>query len=604
MNRIYILIIIAALGIVSCAKLDTEPSDFVAPEYSYNTEDEINAALVGVYDALGERFLYSGINKALNVNFNCTDEMFLSSSKATNAVDIYSYSSTDASPNSIWGALYKGIERANIVLDNIEKPEMDEAKRNVVKGEAKFLRAYFHFVLVQNFGAVPLRTEPTASVKDIYNERVPADSVYNFIYNEMVEAEQLVNPITEYDYAERVTKSAVQGILARVCLFMAGFPNNMTEKYQDALYWAEKVINSGLHELNPDYSKVFINLSQDLYDTKESIMEIGYYTTGAGEIYSERGYLGTTMGIRQNLVSYGKASPRFLIQDMLFKKFDVQDLRRDWCIAPYSYKGNKAPTRVYWNDSQIYNRYIGKYRREYETLSNKSNYNSTNFQLLRYSDVLLMAAEAENEINGPTQKAIDYVNQVRRRAYGSGKSLKSISVTNPGTGYDAGSTTVTVVGGTAVAGLDPVSVIPVVEDGAITAINISNYGTMYNGEPTISIESSAGGIGAEAVAVLTEPEYADIKLVDFTSAGELREFLQDERARELCFEGWRRLDLMRWGILVSKMQEVAAYITETAPSNFKYAAAAGNNIEDKHNYLPIPNWETSTNHLTYQNPGW
>ena len=211
---------------------------------------------------------------------------------------------------------------------------MDAEAKKVIEGEARFLRAYFHFVLVQNYGAVPIRVTPAASVDDVHNKRIPADSVYKFIYNEMVEAEKMVLPITNYDYAERVTKSAVQGILARVCLFMAGYPNYMEGMYEKALYWAEKVIDSDLHELNQDYSQVFINLIQSKYDTKENIWEVGFYTSGKGEIYSEKGYLGNTMGIFQRETSLGYSANIVRVQQKLFDKYNEWDLRRDWCIAP------------------------------------------------------------------------------------------------------------------------------------------------------------------------------------------------------------------------------------------------------------------------------
>jgi SLT domain-containing protein len=80
---------------------------------------------------------------------------------------------------------------------------------------------------------------------------------------------------------------------------MAGWPNDNTDKYKDALTWSEKVINSGLHSLNPSYSDVFINLIQDKYDTQESIWEIGYKWTGSSDPNYKFGELGNLMGIKQ-----------------------------------------------------------------------------------------------------------------------------------------------------------------------------------------------------------------------------------------------------------------------------------------------------------------
>jgi hypothetical protein len=597
-------------GAFSCMDLDTVPSDFVAPQYSYNTEEELNEALTGVYDALGQRLLYSGADGTLLTVFNCTDEMFFNNGKITTSPRTYDYNANDAFHDNIWKIAYLGIERANILLANVHKPKMDEEKRKIIKGEAQFLRAYYHFIIVQNFGSAPLRKMPTASVEDVYNEKTPAKDLYQFIYNEMVEAEKLAPEISEYDYAERITKSAIQGILAKVCLFMAGYPNYMTDKYADALFWAEKVINSGYHELNDDYTKVFINLIQDKYDTKESIWEIGYYTTGSTEIYKERGELGVMLGIRQQNPAYGISNPQYQVHDYLFKKFDIKDLRRDWNIAPFRYTNTKdqAPIKGYWNNSQIYDRFIGKFRREFELIADKSNQNGTNLPLIRYSDVLLIAAEAENAINGPTDKAIEYVNAVRRRAYGirkDGKApVKEISVTNEGSGYTASSVKIQISNTSAInaAGLDSVSTTASISGGRISAITVNNRGTFFSTAPAITI---TGGTGAEAVAILATAADAELTPEQTTDKETLLAVIQDERARELCFEGWRRLDLMRWGILIAKMKEVAKYVTDTAPATYQYTAAAGNNIQDKHNYLPIPSWELSVNNKMSQNhPNW
>lgn len=600
-----LLLSLLVCGAVSCIDLDLEPEDFSSTENFYNTEAELNAALTGVYDILGERFLYSGATKSLVSTFNCTDEMFYSSATGINGPSVYNYAATDDYSASIWGALYKGVERSNILLANMHRTVMDEKAKSVIEGEARFLRAYFHFMLAQNYGDIPIRITPAASVDDIYNERIPADSVYKFIYQEMVEAEKLVLPITAYDYAERVSKSAVQGVLARVCLFMAGYPNYMEGMYEKALYWAEQVIGSGLHGLNQDYSQVFINLIQNKYDIKESIWEVGFYTSGKGEIYGEKGFLGNMMGISQKESSLGYSAPIVRVQQKLFDKYDAWDLRRDWSIAPYGYVG-KTSERKYWKATEVYNRNIGKYRREYELIVDKSDYDGTNFPLLRYSDILLMAAEAENEINGPTDKAVGYVNEVRRRAHASGKSIKEIVVSNSGSGYVAANTKVTVSGGNPVdmAGLDPFSATVTISGGAISKIDITRCGTIFGSLPVINIECE-GGSGVEAKAILSDLEDFDLSTEEKASYASFKKAIQDERARELCFEGNRRLDLMRWGILVSTMKEVAAFITETAPSGVKYAAIAGNNIQEKHNYLPIPQGrEVALNHGLEQTELW
>ncbi len=399
---------------ISCSPLDTEPTDFTSPEYYYNTEEDLNHALTGVYDIMGRGlYQHDGLYGGLDV----ADEFYFTRARGPH---IYSYTSSDNWVVPIWQTLYSGIQRANLLLANMNKADISEEKRKVIKGEAQFLRAYFHLLLVQNFGDIPLKTTPTASVSDVFIARTPRSEVYDFIYQEMVEAESLVRPITDVHYAGRATKSAVQGILARVSLFMAGYPFNNPSKFEDALFWAEKVIQSDLHSLNPDYSQVFINLIQDKYDLAESIWEVEHFTTGITDPH-ETGVVSINNGIPQQILEYGFSSGGSFVQEKLYRLYEEEDSRRDWVIAPYRFVNNSdPPEKVYWPETRILERFIGKFRREYELIADKhKNTNGINFPLLRYSDVLLMAAEAENEVNGPTEKAYQYLNLVRSRANAS-----------------------------------------------------------------------------------------------------------------------------------------------------------------------------------------
>ncbi|MCK0146481.1 RagB/SusD family nutrient uptake outer membrane protein [Arenibacter sp. F26102] len=533
MKKYILSIHIILVGLLtSCVKLDTEPTDMASSLTYFSNETEVEYALNGIYDKIGSNYIFGG-GDCLSTMFDVTDQAWRSTSVS---ITSYDYPASDVRVSIIWRELYIGIERANILLKNIDDADMEQDAKNVVIGEAKFLRAFYYFMLVQNYGAVPLKTEPTQSANDVYFERTNASEVYDFIYAEMVEAESLVNPITDYSYAERVTKSAVQGILARVSLYRAGFLNRkdksaeqIQEYYENALFWAEKVINSGLHDLNPDYAQVFINLIQDQYETQESIFEIGHFTDGASGVFgtAEIGDLGNNNGIAQRILEYGYSGAQYRITAKLYNAFEYndqyQDTRRDWCIASYRFvRDSNPPVKEYWSEvyvgtsedpNRVVNRNIGKFRREYELQEDKiKNYNSTNNPLLRFSDVLLMAAEAENELNGPTPKAHEYLNRVRNRAQVS--EIENIS---------------------------------------------------------------------------SKEAFLDI--------------LQDERYTELCFEGFRRMDLIRWGILVEEMREMVDY---NNANNLAYSVynRSGLNISEKDYYLPIPVRELSLDPLLTQNPGW
>ncbi len=135
---------------------------------------------------------------------------------------------------------------------------------------------------MDNFGGVPLKLTSTKSPNDGYLARSSVKAVYTQIVKDMQEAETLVSDISNYTYNETVTKTAVQAILARVFLTMAGEPLKETERYKEALDYADSVIASGRHSLNPDYSQIFINHSQDKYDLQECLWEIGMFGNQLG----------------------------------------------------------------------------------------------------------------------------------------------------------------------------------------------------------------------------------------------------------------------------------------------------------------------------------
>ncbi len=223
-----IIALIAIISIsVSCTKvLDTKPTDFVSPKNYYNTPEDLQNALNGVYDILGSKPLYA---QDMLYAFNAqTDEAAFNywNSSGNVAYAYYEYTSSSNEIGNFWGTIYQGIYRANSLLANIDKPKLSKEKRNLIKGQALFLRGYYYFLLVSNFGDVPLILEPTKSVTNVSIARTPLKQVYQQVLADMTEAETLLQTqtSTSLKFAGKVSKSAVQGVLARVCLTMAGEP--------------------------------------------------------------------------------------------------------------------------------------------------------------------------------------------------------------------------------------------------------------------------------------------------------------------------------------------------------------------------------------------
>lgn len=536
MKRLLLLFVTCSV-LSACNKiLDKKPSDFVDVNNYYSSEAELNLALTSVYDVLGNEYLYgSGLWYQLGI---CTDEGFYNfSSNSYSAPMFYQFDYTNPYVTGIWQQCYIGIERANLLLANIHKPKMDETRRDAIWGEALFLRAYYYYLLAINYGDVPLKISPSTDVNSVNIPRTPVKEVYAKILADMKDAESKVNTITSVGNASRVTKTAVEGILARVCLTMAGNPVNDATKYAEALQWADKVVAGNEHALlttydatltNSPYSQIFINESRDIYDIKECIWEADFYMNDNNTAYFEAGKLGT-MNLGCNNLDTGYAGSNIKTTIKLYNLYGAGDQRRDWNICPFTFTSTATTaTRVYTASSNIIGREMGKWRRYYEKLTppKQQYYNGTNFPILRYADVLLMQAEAENEVNGATAKAYNAINQVRRRGY-------NVSINQPSTTADL------------TAGL---------------------------------------------------------------SKAQFRQAIMDERARELCYEGLRKNDLIRWGTFNTVLSAMATEInTSNASATNKSRWALGYTsatASSKYLLLPIPSLEININKAMVQNPGW
>src|SRR5690606_14444513 len=280
MKRIYYyLTLILIMSASSCKKyLETKPTDFLNPLNYYETEAHLQAARASVYDILGGSGLWgSSANYLLAWS---ADIGYMNRATLTTGPWNYFYSSSDTYNNTLWSNLYSGINRANVLLENVDKnPEIDQKLRSQIRGEALVLRAYYYFILVQYYGAVPLKTSSTVSVIEVDISRSPIQEVYAQILGDLTAAEPLLPGITEIGHGGAISKSAARGLLARVCLTMAGAPLRDVSKYQEARDWAKKVMDDAEagHDLNPSYKQIFVNYAQDKYDIKESIWEVEFW---------------------------------------------------------------------------------------------------------------------------------------------------------------------------------------------------------------------------------------------------------------------------------------------------------------------------------------
>ena len=333
------LTILVVISLSSCKDfLNTEPTDFLSPVTYYETAEQLEFARAGVYDVLGDGSLYGTSGNYLFAWE--ADIGYMNRSTLTTGPWNYNFSTSDGYATNFWANLYRGINRANVLLENLDKnPEIDQAIRDKIRGETLFLRGYFYFLLVQTYGDVPLLTEATASVDDVDVARTPLKEVYDQIISDMEAAEPLVPDITDLGFGGAVSKSAVRGILARVNLTMAGHPLQDESRYQEAKKWAKMVIDDEVaqHAMNPEFHDIFIKLAADEYDIKESIWEVEFYGNGLDD-YQETSNIGWINGpIGYPNTGTGRMVYYMNITAKFYNSFQEGDARKWWSVALFRY---------------------------------------------------------------------------------------------------------------------------------------------------------------------------------------------------------------------------------------------------------------------------
>lgn len=445
---------IAALLVVlgSCKKfLDQKPITDVSTEVVFKDVNSTLKALSGAYSRLVGDAGY-GIRVSLYYPLD-NDEMQGPTGAGDNdRRDIARYSATsgNAQITNPFNQMFQGIEYANICIANIPKMDMytngtDQEKKQLKRmyGEALTLRAQFYFEAIRNWGDLPAHFKPAAelALENPFPVRTNRDSLYNQLIEDLRIAEDLVpwkGEVTSIGdpVDERITKGAVKGLRARLALFRGGYSLRQTggvqrsadylSFYQIAKDECNSIMTSGQHSLNPGFKALWKDqvCAHAIADPNGELM---FQASAIGLTGAEDTKLGYYNGPRVNNLGNSSVNPL----PSYFYLFDSTDQRRDVTIATYFSSTTNVRT-----GQLITNLTDGKYRRDW--ISNPVisptdavQYFSLKWQILRYADVLLMYAEAENELNGPTASAYNAINMVRRRGYGKPINVADATVDIP-----------------------------------------------------------------------------------------------------------------------------------------------------------------------------
>lgn len=580
---VYVLGALLSMGVVSC-DLTEKPTSFYEMDTYFTTADKAKMAVIGIYDCLAAEESYG----QYVMPFASSDDMYMVRGTATGDgtrrdISHYALTSSNTWVASVWNYIYEGIDRANTAIAGIEKmpgyENSDELKELVA--QARFLRAFLAFDLVRYWGDVPFKTTSTGSFGDTAQPRTEREKIYDQIIIDLDFAKIHLKPGNEVASSEVPCRGAARALLMRVYLQRAGYsldrttrtltrPDDATRKnYFDAVIEEWKAFGTeGYHNFyGAGYEELFKNYSKLVLNNQESLWEIAFEPNNGQK--DNAGYWATYNGplvdapdagsgaANQNF--FGRANAFFIVLPYWGDFYDDNDVRRDVNFVDYVYrwvKKDKAQVKmsVCQEISKNMYRYPGKWRREWMAPGFVDpNHTGVNYCPLRYADVVLMAAEAYNEIND-TPKAWELLNDVRARAHA-------------------------------------------------TEINSSNYASL-----------------------MKAPKVYDLPFIsDGDEAGKFRTALYWERAFETAYEGQRKFDLIRWGVLGDALRAAQTYIEgwEEGANLFKDVdkngkptkleegespavwdpvvwatqnyVAGHNFVDGKHELLPIPLAEIQSN---------
>ncbi len=531
-------------------------------------------------------------------------------------MDNLTFTASNSAFSDTWSGYYKGIYRANLAIANIPDIKMSDNIKARLIAENEFLRAYFYFFLVRAYGNVPLITRPLKPGEYDQRNSTP-DSVYTQIISDLKDASAVLPLKSQYAAADlgRATKGAAQALLAKVYLFR--------QDYENAQLYADSVINSGEYTLYPDYAGIF-RISGE--NSSGSIFEVQCTATETGNAAAQNGssQYGQVQGVRgtPNL-GWGFNQPTRDLE----ASYESGDPRQEGTIL-YVWENvpNDASVTVHDNPQLSDERYNQKAYSPQDHPGGQG-VSPVNIRILRYSDILLVAAEAAYQ-NGDIGTAQKDLNEVRARAREGRTSTIGVSVEDMpsiiadtlGAPQMTGMPVIRYVwkGSPAeAAGLKPFTFSLANSDKLIVVSNLDVIQSV-NGQPvtskadyldalknvspgqtvaitgerftqTYSSGSTATTTTQNTVATVT----AQALLPDITATGQqLLHDIWHERRVELAMEQHRWFDIVRQNAV------------EPGRAT-QLLQADGKTWQDKFKLYPIPQTEIDlSNGSLHQNPGW
>lgn len=531
----YLLYLVSASCLLAFAACTLEEESYteIGRNNYVNNAAEAENVLLGVYKNMVSDYTYAmHLSLMFTISTDIAQNEGNTNTGPKRVIPTNSHNPSTTEIARTWEKLYSAIYDANSFIETVSDRiggwgDSDRELGIIYLGEARALRALFYFELVRWYGNIVL-IKSTAESKlpsTEYVQAAPAD-VYAYIEEDLKYAAEVlpwaVDDTQRSSIAYRFSKGAALGLLAKVYCTWAGYPVRDESKWADAAAAARRVVESGKHRLIPDYETVWRNTCNGVWDAGESLIEVSFYSPTSLDPDKTAGRIGKWNGVGAKRIEgvRGENAANWKVVYTFTREWARHnDPRMALSIADYQYGTGTVPIPFDENkerDCQLFTPAKWDTEKYVESANYIANdhMSNINWYILRYSEVLLLFAEALNESGGSVVDAVDAVNAVRRRGFGD-----------------------------------------------------------------MSHDLSYG-----------------------LSREDLREAIRKERAYELCFEGHRKQDLIRWGIYYDTIIATAQELVDWFPSaNY---AVRNYIIRGRHELMPIPLRDLDLMPQCKQNPGW
>jgi len=442
-KKIFLAGLLLAFGLTSCSDfLEVDSESKYEDGYVFGAKEEINRALNGVYNYLLDGNTYGGAyytTFCLNsdVEFTTNDNMMRKTSGDE-------YKAFDCTPsgsalNKTWNAAYTNIEYANNFIKGASESSFAAERDSVVLsqiGEAKCVRAMNYHDLVVLFGDVPFKMERSYDhPHELVTPIVSRDEILKTLIADLREAAPTMRFAASNGTIRKASKEFCWALIARMSLTYAGYslrpgasqsekgtmqrPDDYKDYYKIAMQYADSVIQSGTHTLSKRYDEVFIdecNYRMNIND--DPIFEIPFTKTQNGSFGYNWGPSAKSLDGQTPHV-WGECKGSVGLNIFYRWEFADGDLRRNYTVPLWGYDNTGKPEFR----TDAFTSFCGKWSKLWQDESVamgpiSSGNDGIGFPYMRYADVLLMYAEAANEVNnGPTAAAQEALKTVRRRAF-------------------------------------------------------------------------------------------------------------------------------------------------------------------------------------------